>query len=215
MVKELVKIGYDSKGIIALVGVFTGSVMTLQTAYQLESYLVPKTIIGAIVSQSIIIELASVIMSLVLAGRVGARIATELGSMRVSEQIDALEAMGFNSVSFLVVPRVLAGIIMFPFLYIIACLFGISGGLVTGYLSGTLAVADFMTGARNYFFAWDVLFGLIKAMVFGYLITSISCYKGYFASGGAEGVGTNTTQATVTSSIYVLVGDFALAAIFL
>ena len=215
LVSELVKIGYESLPIVLLTGIFTGAVMTLQTAYQLEIAYVPRSVIGAIVSESILIELAAVITSLVLAGKVGARIATELGTMRVSEQIDALESMGFNSVSFLVVPRVLAGLIMFPILYIVASASGIAGGLVAGVLSGALPGAEFMEGAREFFYPWDVSFGLLKAFVFGYVITSVSCYKGYFATGGAEGVGTSTTQATVLSCIYVLLADFVLAAILL
>lgn len=215
LVNELVKIGYESVPIVLLTGVFTGAVMTLQTAYQLEVAYVPQSVIGAIVSESILIELAAVITSLVLAGKVGARIATELGTMRVSEQIDALESMGFNSVSFLVVPRVLAGLVMFPILYIVASVSGIGGGLVAGVLAGVLPASEFMEGAREFFFPWDVSFGLLKAFVFGYVITSISCYKGYYATGGAEGVGTSTTQATVLGSIYVLLADFVLAAIML
>ena len=120
LLQELIKVGYDSIPIIILTGIFTGAVMTLQTSYQLQSAFIPTSTIGAIVSESILIELAAVISSLVLAGKVGARIATELGTMRVSEQIDALESMGFNSVSFLVVPRVIAGLLMFQVLYVVA-----------------------------------------------------------------------------------------------
>ena len=215
LVNELIKIGYESVPIVLLTGAFTGLVMTIQTSYQLEASFVPRSVIGAIVSQSILIELAAVITSLVLAGKVGARIATEIGTMKVSEQIDALESMGFNSVSFLVVPRVLSGLIMFPVLYIIACVAGVGGGLIAGYVSGALPVSEFMLGARSFFFPWDVLFGLLKAFVFGFIITSVSCFKGYYTTGGAEGVGNSTTQATVLSCIYVLLADFALAAIIL
>src|SRR5699024_10058727 len=148
-------------------------------------------------------------------GKVCARIATVLGTMRVSEQIDALESMGFNSVSFLVLPRVLAGLIMFPLLYIFASGSGIVGGVTAGYFSGAVSPADFMTGAREFFFPWAVSFGILKAFVFGFVITSVSCFKGYYASGGAEGVGNSTTQATVLSCIYVLLADFVLAAVFL
>lgn len=215
LINELVKIGYESVPIVLLTGIFTGAVMTLQTSYQLDVVYIPRSVIGSIVSQSLLIELAAVITSLVLAGKVGARIATELGTMRVSEQIDALESMGFNSVSFLVVPRVLSGLIMFPILYIVASVSGIGGGLVAGILSNALPAADFMKGAREFFFPWDVTFGFLKSFVFGFVITSISCYKGYFVTGGAEGVGTGTTQATVLSCIYVLLADFVLAAVVL
>lgn len=212
---ELVKVGYDSVPIIMLVGVFTGSVMTLQSAYQLESAFIPLSTIGAIVSESILIELAAVISGLVLAGKVGARVATELGNMRVSEQIDALESMGFNSVSFLVVPRVLAGVLMFPVLYIVAGIFGLGGGLAAGFFSGTVPPDDFLKGARMYFYPWNVVFGFVKSFVFGFIITTIASYKGYYATGGAEGVGKCTTEATVLGCIFILLADFILAALLL
>jgi len=215
LINELVKIGYESVPIVILTGIFTGAVMTLQTSYQLDIVYVPRSVIGSIVSQSLLIELSAVITSLVLAGKVGARIATELGTMRVSEQIDALESMGFNSVSFLVVPRVLSGLIMFPILYIVAAVSGIGGGLFAGVVSGALPASEFMLGARQFFYPWDVTFGFLKSFVFGFVITSISCFKGYYVTGGAEGVGTGTTQATVLSCMYVLLADFVLAAVVL
>jgi len=212
---EFVKTGYESIPIIMLTGIFTGAVLTLQTAYQLDTDLLSETIVGSIVGQSILIELAAVIGALVLAGKVGARISTELGTMRVSEQIDALESMGFNSVTFLVVPRILAGICMFPLLYATAGTTGIIGGITAGAFAGILAPADFIQGAREYFFAEDVVFGIVKSVVFGFVITSISSFKGYFAFGGAEGVGKATTQSNVISCIYILLADFFLAAICL
>ncbi len=214
LISEFVKTGFDSLPIVLLTGVFTGAVLTIQTSYQLVSSLLPATVIGAIVTQSLIIELAVAISSLVLAGRIGARIATELGTMRVSEQIDALETMGFNSVSYLVVPRVLAGLLMFPVIYVVCSTAGIVGGIVAGVMNG-LPAETFLEGGREYFFARDVVFGLIKAFVFGFVITSISCFKGYYASGGAEGVGRATTQAAVLSCVYILLSDFMLAAILL
>ncbi|HMB41904.1 MAG TPA: ABC transporter permease [Balneolaceae bacterium] len=212
---ELVKVGTESIPIIMLVGVFTGSVMTIQSAYQLESAFIPLSTIGAIVSESILLELAAVISGLVLAGKVGARVATELGTMRVSEQIDALESMGFNSISFLVVPRVLAGILMFPVLYVVASVFGLTGGVAAGYFSGSVPPDDFLKGARMFFYPWNVAFGVVKSFVFGFIITSVACYKGYYASGGAEGVGKSTTNATVMGCIYILLADFLLAALLL
>lgn len=215
LVHEMVKTGLDSLPIIILAGFFTGAVMTIQTSYQLVAGFIPASTIGSIVSQSLLIELAAVISALVLAGRVGARIATELGTMAVSEQIDALESMGFNSVTFLVMPRVLAGVFMFPVIYVAAVVAGISGGLLSGILTGSVPVADFMLGARMVFTPADVSFGIIKSFVFGYIITSISCFKGYFATGGAEGVGQATTQAAVLSCIYILTADFVLAFVLL
>ena len=212
---EFVKVGYDSLGIIMLTGVFTGAVLTIQTAYQLEMPFIPLSTIGAIVSESILIELAAVISSLVLAGKVGARVATELGTMKVSEQVDALESMGFNSVTYLVVPRVIAGILMFPILYIVAAVFGIGGGLVAGILTGAVPASDYIAGAQMHFSPRNVVFGFVKSFVFGFVITSVACFKGYYASGGAEGVGKATTQATVLGCIYVLLADLLLAAMLL
>lgn len=215
MFSEMVKTGIDSLGISMLAGLFTGAVLTIQTSYQLTSSFVDRSAIGAIVSQSMLVELSAMVTALVLSGRVGARIATELGTMRVSEQVDALESMGFNSVTFLVMPRILAGVFMFPIIYLAAAAAGIIGGSMAGLFTGTLTPSEFMEGARLYFYPWDVAFGMIKSFVFGYVITSISCYKGYFATGGAEGVGRATTDATVLSCIYILLSDFILAAILL
>jgi phospholipid/cholesterol/gamma-HCH transport system permease protein len=214
-ISEMIKTGYDSLPIVMLAGAFTGAVLTIQTSYQLVSPVIPKSTIGAIVVQSIVIELAAVISGLVLAGRVGARIATELGTMRVSEQIDAIESMGFNSISFLVVPRVLASFVMFPVLYVAAASCGVGGGVIAGVLSGQLPAAEFLKGGREFFLPWDIVFGLTKAVVFGFVITSISCFKGYYATGGAEGVGKATTNAAVLSCIFILLSDLVLAALLL
>jgi phospholipid/cholesterol/gamma-HCH transport system permease protein len=215
LIQEMVKTGFDSLPIILITGTFTGAVMTIQTSYQLLAAYIPRSTIGAIVTQSLTIELGIIIPSLILSGRVGARIATELGSMRVSEQIDALEVMGFNSVTFLVVPRVLAGIVMFPMVYIITWSTGITGGILSGIITGQLEAAVFLQGAREFFFPWDMSFGFMKSIVFGFVITSIACFKGYYAEGGAEGVGRATTDATVLSCIFLLLADFSLAAILL
>ena len=215
LVSEIVKTGFDSIPLIVLTGAFTGAVMTIQTAYQIESGYFPNTIIGSIVTQSLVLELAAGITSLVLAGRVGARIATELGTMRVSEQIAALDSMGFNSVTFLVVPRIMAGILMFPVVYIVATTTGITGGVVAGMSTGAIVAEEFLMGAKPYFLPQDVAFGFIKSFVFGFVITSVACYKGFFASGGAEGVGRATTQAAVMGCTYVLLSDLILAFFFL
>lgn len=213
--EQMVKIGIESIPIIALAAVFSGAVTTVQTAYQLVSPLIPRSIIGAVVVPSVILELAAVVTGFILAGRVGARIAAELGTMRVTEQIDALEAMGLNSIGYLIVPRVLAGVIMFPVLYVTACFVAIGGGILVGDLTGAVPAGEFISGAREYFKPFDPIFGLIKSLVFGFLITSISCYKGYFTGGGAEGVGRATTEAAVTSCVYILVADLVLAATLL
>ncbi len=214
-VDQMMKIGIESLPIVTLAAAFSGAVTTVQASYQLVSPFIPKTVIGAIVAPSMILELGAVVTGFILAGRVGARIAAELGTMRVTEQIDALEAMGLNSVSYLIAPRVVAGIIMFPMLYIAACFVGISGGILVANLGNYLSTGEFVQGARDFFRAFDAIFGLIKAVAFGFLITSISCYKGYFTEGGAEGVGKSTTQAAVTSCVFILVADLLLAMLLL
>lgn len=214
-VNQMVRIGVESIPIVALAGAFSGAVLTVQTAYQLASPFIPKTIIGSIVAPSMLLELGAVITGFILAGRVGARIAAELGTMRVSEQIDALEAMGLNSISFLIVPRVLAGIVMFPVLYIGASFIGIGSGILIGEIGGLVTAGEFLEGARQFFKPFDPYFGLIKAVTFGFIITSIACYKGYYTTGGAEGVGESTTEAAVMSCVFILLADLLLAILLL
>jgi phospholipid/cholesterol/gamma-HCH transport system permease protein len=179
LLEQMVRIGVDSIPIVALAAAFSGAVTTVQTAYQLTSPLIPRTIIGSVVAPSMILELGAVVTGFILAGRVGARIAAELGTMRVTEQIDALEAMGLNSIGYLIIPRVLAGIVMFPVLYVIACAVGILGGISVAELGGFLSRGEFIQGARDFFEPFDAWFGLLKSLTFGFLITAISCFKGY------------------------------------
>lgn len=212
---QMVRVGIDSLPIVVMAAAFSGAVTTVQTAYQMTSPLIPRSTIGAIVVPSMIMELGAVITGFILAGRVGARIAAELGTMRVTEQIDALEAMGLNSVGYLIVPRVLAGVLMFPVLYVAATFVGIGAGLLVAEFGGMVPIGEFVQGARNYFQPFDPFFGLIKSLVFGFVITSISCYMGYFTEGGAEGVGHSTTQAAVMSCVYLLIADLGLAMLLL
>jgi len=211
LVHQMVSIGVDSLPIIALAAGFSGMVTTVQTAYQMTSPLIPNYIIGGIVVPSMILELAAVVTGFILAGRVGARIAAEIGTMRVTEQIDALESMGLNSTGYLIIPRVLAGIVMFPCLYLVASFVGIAGGASVGHLMGVISISEFVEGARLFFNPFDPVFGIIKSVVFGFTITSISCYVGYNTMGGAEGVGRSTTQAAVLSCVFLLVADLVLA----
>ena len=211
MFDQMVRIGIESIPIVSMAGAFSGAVLTVQTSYQLESPFIPRSIIGSIVVPSMMLELSVVVMGFILAGRVGARIAAELGTMRVSEQIDALEVMGLNSIGFLVLPRVLAGIVMFPVLYVASCAIGIGGGMAVGHFGGFITAGEFMDGARQFFKPFDPFFGLIKAVTFGFIVTSIACYKGYYTTSGAEGVGDSTTEAAVLSCVFILVADLVLA----
>lgn len=212
---QMMRIGIESLPIVTLAAAFSGAVTTVQASYQLVSPFIPATVIGAIVAPSMILELGAVVTGFILAGRVGARIAAELGTMRVTEQIDALEAMGLNSTSYLIAPRVVAGVLMFPMLYVAACFVGISGGILVANVGNYLTTGEFVQGAREFFRPFDAVFGLIKSLTFGFIITSVSCYKGYYTSGGAEGVGASTTQAAVTSCVFILLADLLLALLLL
>lgn len=213
--EQMVHIGIESLPIVMMAAAFSGAVTTVQTAYQLVTPLIPSSIIGSIVAPSMILELGAVVTGFILAGRVGARIAAELGTMRVTEQIDALEAMGLNSIGYLIVPRVIAGVVMFPVLYVAASSIGITGGMLVGHYGGFVPMGEFVDGAREFFQPFDPIFGLIKSFVFGFTITSISCFKGYYTAGGAEGVGRSTTEAAVASCVFILLADLLLAAILL
>ena len=216
LAEQLVRVGIDSLPIVALASAFTGAVAAVQAIYQLEgSFYLPATAVGSFVTTSVILELGALIAAFILAGRVGARIAAELGTMRVTEQIDALEAMGLNSASYLVLPRVLAGVLMFPVIYVVACAVGIGMGGIVSVATGAISSQTFISGARLLFRPYDVFFGVTKSLAFGFAITSVACYYGYFTSGGAEGVGRSTTKATVMACVFVLLADYVLAVIML
>jgi phospholipid/cholesterol/gamma-HCH transport system permease protein len=204
-------IGVGSVLIVVLISVFIGAVMTVQTAYQLESPLLPDSLIGTTVANSSMLELAPTVTSLVLAGKVGSAIASQLGTMRVTEQVDALEVMGINSASYLILPKIVASIITFPLLIILSAFLMMSGGLLAGDLTGEVSSVDFIIGMREYFQVFYVNFMLIKAVVFGFIIASIAAYQGYNVRGGALEVGQGSTRAVVFSCITILLSDFTLA----
>jgi phospholipid/cholesterol/gamma-HCH transport system permease protein len=212
--EQAMSIGYGSLFIVLLVAGFTGAVTSLQAGYQFTGS-VPLYIYGAVIGESVILELGPVLTGLILAGRIGARYAAELGTMRVTEQIDALESLGRSPVSHLILPRVLAGMLMIPALTMFAN--------VTGFLSGWLAAkssigityADFIFGARYYFRPFDLWYSMIKATFFAGAVTMIPCYIGYNTQQGAEGVGRATTLAVVAASVTILLLDTLLAKLLL
>ena len=212
---EMYNIGVGSLPIIAIISIFIGAVTTVQTAYQLVSGFIAKSVIGMIVSDSTILELAPTIGCLVLAGKVGSHIASEIGTMRVSEQIDALEVMGINASGFLAMPKIIAGIITIPLLNIIAIALGIYGGYMAGSLSGILSGETFIEGARSSFNPFNIFFSSIKAFTFAFLITSISSYQGFYTKGGALEVGQASTAAVTNSCIAILLADYLLAELLL
>jgi phospholipid/cholesterol/gamma-HCH transport system permease protein len=214
-VDHMFQIGILSIPIVILTSLFSGMVTSVQAAYQFESGFVPNWFVGSIVGESVLMELAPMMTALVMTGRLGATIAAEIGTMRVSEQIDALESLSFDPISFLILPRILAAAIMFPVLIVIADIFGILGGLFAAVNSMDVSYLEFIRGLRGWFRPWDAWFGLIKGLCFGVAITSISCYQGYYTSGGATGVGKSTTSAVVVSCIVIVFLDYILAAILL
>jgi phospholipid/cholesterol/gamma-HCH transport system permease protein len=215
LVEEMNKIGIGSLPIVAITSLFIGAVTTVQTAYQLVSGLISKTVIGTIVSDSTMLELGPTITCLVLSGKVGAHISSEIGNMRISEQIDALEVMGINAPGYLALPKIIAGIIMIPMLNIVAITLSIYGGYIAGELSGILTHEQFITGARDTFAGFTLFFSMIKATTFAFIITSVSSYQGYFTKGGALEVGESSTKAVVYSSVLILFFDYLLAELLL
>jgi phospholipid/cholesterol/gamma-HCH transport system permease protein len=207
-------VGYGSLFIVMLTAGFAGAVTSLQAGYQFTGS-VPLYIMGAVMAESIILELGPVLTGLILSGRIGARYAAELGTMRVTEQIDALEALGRNPVSHLLLPRVIAGAVMVPILVTIANITGLVAGWLAAKSSIGITDADFAYGARYFFRSFDLWYSLIKAEVFGLVITVIPCYVGYTADRGAEGVGRATTAAVVIAGVTLLLLDTLLAQLLL
>jgi phospholipid/cholesterol/gamma-HCH transport system permease protein len=204
--QQMRRLGVDSLPITLFISAFTGIVLSLLSTYVITNA-VPLYFVGTLVGKTIMMELGPVLTGLALAGRVGANIAAELGTMRVTEQVDALETLAYNPYSYLVIPRVLAGIVMFP----VAVAFAMATGVFTGWLAATtllpITTGEFVRGLRLFFVPFDVQYGLIKASSFGFVITLIGCYLGLGTRGGAEGVGRATTQTVVYSAEMILVLD--------
>ncbi len=210
--EQMLIMGVNSLPLVFLTSIFVGAVSAVQAAYQFQGF-IPMRYLGATVGKAIIIELGPVLTALVVAGRVGASIAAELGSMKVTEQIDALETMALDPVRYLVVPRFLAGIVMLPVLTIFADFLAIIGGLVVSVLAADVAPVTFLSGVKQFFHLQDLFGGLAKAIIFGGIIAVIGCYQGFRTSGGAEGVGFSTTRAVVASSILILLSDYLVASV--
>jgi phospholipid/cholesterol/gamma-HCH transport system permease protein len=215
VLEEVVSIGYTSLGIVSLISIFMGAVITIQSVYNLVNPLVPLYVVGLVVRDSMIIEFSPTIIMLVLAGKVGSSIASEIGTMRVTEQIDALEIMGINATGYLVLPKMIAAIFITPFLVLISMFVGVFGGWLAGELSGVIPSAEYIRGIQFQFIPFNVTFAMIKTVVFAYLITSISTYQGFYTEGGALEVGKASTRAVVHSSVLILVFDYILTQLIL
>ena len=212
---EFQSVGVDSLGIVAIISLFMGAVVALQTAFNIDSPLIPSSTVGFTTRQSMILEFSPTVISLILAGKVGSRIASEIGTMRVTEQIDALQIMGVNSANFLIFPKVVAPMIFNPILIVISMFLGIAGGWVACILSGVISSQDYIEGIRSWFDPYSITYALIKTTVFAFLIVSVSAYHGYRISGGALEVGRASTKAVVYSSILIIVFNLILTQLLL
>ncbi len=211
VIDECVSIGISSIFIVSIVSTFIGAVSAIQTAYNLISPVIPLYVIGQIVRDMTLLELAPTITCIVLAGKVGSNIAGELGTMRITEQIDALEVMGINSASYLVLPKIIGAMITIPMLVALAGFLCISGGYLAGVITQQFTESQYIQGIRNDFKPFSVTFGMLKSFVFAFLISSISAFRGFYTTGGALEVGKSSTQAVTSSCIAVLFADYFLA----
>lgn len=212
---QCVEIGIGALPIVVIISLFLGAVTTVQTAYQLVSPLVPQSTIAQIVRDSMILELSPTVVSIVLAGVVGSKIASELGNMRISEQIDALEIMGINTKSYLILPKILGSLVVIPCLITISAVLGIWGGRTAGAFSGILATDIFDIGLRQNLNMYNISFAMYKSYTFAFILSSIPAYFGYNVKGGSLEIGRASTSAVVVSCILILFADYALAALLL
>ncbi|MCW5911887.1 MAG: ABC transporter permease [Cyclobacteriaceae bacterium] len=213
--EECIQIGLKSVLLFMLVSTFMGAVTTIQTAANLVSPFVPRFVIAQVVREMTVLELAPTIMAVIFAGKVGSSMAGGLGTMRITEQIDALEVMGINASSYLVLPKIIAALLMYPLLVIVSGVCAILGGYIVGSLTGALTPTEYIYGIRYTFNPYFITFALTKSFTFAFLISSISSFKGYFTNGGALEVGIASTNAVTTSIIAVLLSDYFLAYLLL
>lgn len=210
-IRQMYDIGIGSLPIVFLISIFIGAVTAVQFYYQMSGSLIPSYYIGYIVRDMTIIELAPTITCLVLAGKVGSNMAAELGGMRQKEHIDAMEIMGVNTSAYLVMPKVIAALMMIPILVCASAVIGIAGAYLASVPAGLFTSADFIKGIRSFFDSYNVFMMLVKAFVFAYILTSVSCYQGYFVKGGSIELGEASTRAVVYSNILILLADYVIA----
>lgn len=215
LMHEIDTLGINSLGIVVMISLFIGGILTIQLAYNLMNPLYPKTLIGLGTRDTLILEFSSTIMGLILAGKIGSNITSEIGSMRVTEQIDSLEIMGVNSIGYLILPKIVAVVMIMPLLVIMSIFFGLLGGLIVGPAAGVVTAAEYIDGIRYFFVPYYVTFTLIKSVFFGFLIASVPAYFGYYVQGGALEVGKASTRAVVNTNILILLFDLILTQLLL
>ena len=213
--REIEKQGLQSLPLVVIISIFIGAILTIQAKTNTENPLLPTYTTGLLTRETLLLEFSSTILCLLLAGKVGSNIASEIGTMRITEQIDAMEIMGVNSANYLILPKILAFMAMMPFLVIISIAVGLVGGWGVGAFTDIITVADYIVGIQYAFNPYFVFYGLIKSLVFAFLITSIASYYGYTVRGGALDVGRASTNAVVRSSIIILFADLILTKLLL
>jgi phospholipid/cholesterol/gamma-HCH transport system permease protein len=212
IIEQMHTIGVGSLPLVVVTSIFTGAVASVQAAYQFQNY-IPMRYLGTVIGKSVVIELGPVLTALVVGGRVGAAIAAELGTMKVTEQVDALETLAIDPLEYLVAPRFIAAVIMLPVITVFADFLAVMGGFVVAYAGLDVSAHTFFSGLKMFFHASDVTSGLIKAFFFGGIIATMGCYHGMSTEGGAEGVGISTMKAVVSSCLLILITDYILAAL--
>jgi len=213
--KELEKLGLQSLPIVIIISVFIGAIMTIQTKLNSANPLLPNYTTGLVTRDTLLLEFSSTIMCLILAGKVGSNIASEIGTMRITEQIDALEIMGVNSANYLILPKIVAFVVMIPFLVIFSMALGLIGGYFVSLFTDVISTADYLAGIQYAFVPYYVFYSVVKSLVFAFVITSVASYYGYYARGGALDVGKASTNAVVNGSILVLFFNLLITSLML
>jgi phospholipid/cholesterol/gamma-HCH transport system permease protein len=214
-VYEIDSLGIGSLWLIAIISIFMGGVITIQSAYNFTSPFIPLYAVGLGTRESIVLEFSPTIVSLILAGKVGSNIASEIGTMRISEQIDALEIMGINSAGYLILPKVVAAMFINPFLITISMFLGVLGGYIMGVASGACTSYEYIFGIQSFFIPFNIYYSLTKTVVFAFIITSVSAYHGYYTTGGALEVGKASTRSVVYNSILILICNLVITQLML
>ena len=213
--RELDELGLKSLGIIMFISFFIGGVIALQTALNIESPFIPRYLIGFATKRSVILEFAPTFCSIILAGKVGSYITSSIGTMRVTEQIDALEVMGINSLNHLVLPKIIATVFFYPFLIVLSMFLGILGGWVAGVTSGIFSYIDYIQGVQIDFNPFLISYAIIKTLVFAFLIATVPSYHGYYVKGGSIAVGKASTQSVVWTIILIVIANYFLTQMLL
>lgn len=215
VVSEISKLGVDSIPLVLIISIFIGAVITIQMTLNIVSPLIPRYSTGLATREILLLEFSSSILSLILAGKVGSNIASEIGTMRVTEQIDALDIMGINSANFIVLPKIVGFVMFVPVLCVLSMFTGLVGGWLVAQFTSMISVEDYVFGIQSFFTEWYVWYGIIKTYVFAFIITSVAAYFGYYVKGGALEVGKASTNAVVSSSILILLADVVLTKLLL